>query len=529
MEQPRHSRAASVTSERQQFDLPTPQQFRPPRESGGRVQDWIANTSYSQAPDTASVYSDSVSGYQTYHRDNRGRPGRVSRQSSSGEEDRSSVPGVEKRRSSGTDIRDPTAAIQQIMKQSQAAIENIMRASGSTQSSAQRSYPGISEVAGTREGYGYYGQDKQKNYEMGMSLRDHDWQNQRGPHRPASVSGQPERTFQASYAHRSLSPSGEPHYLQETPSYRQTHAPAYGDHEQYIHHQPHALPPNAYQHSSMGDNTRLHQAGTAHFIPDSRPSSDPKMGPYSRRRGSAELQAESGNPIRRVVSQPQPPPQGQPQQPMYLPLTPISPNTRPPLSSDTVVYPASPQTLPSSGQTPYSRNTPPGMTPSLSNEYAPRGEEPDYFARKEDAAHSIIMPVNTSGESDAGLMGALRQRQLHVLVVEDNALCQRVVTQILKKIGCTVETANDGIEAVKKWDAIPVEYGNGGWDVILMDIRMPNMDGISATRVLREKGCRVPVIAVTAERGEAERHLCEAVGMVSFCYFLKVSGFESFV
>ncbi|KAI8917862.1 response receiver [Powellomyces hirtus] len=100
---------------------------------------------------------------------------------------------------------------------------------------------------------------------------------------------------------------------------------------------------------------------------------------------------------------------------------------------------------------------------------------------------------------------------LRILAAEDNMLCQKVLAQILKKLGCAVTIASDGMEAVRTW-----QENTEGFDAVLMDIRMPNMDGITATRLLREKGCAIPIIAVTAERGEAERQKCLLVGMNSF-------------
>ncbi|KAJ3047976.1 hypothetical protein HK097_010994 [Rhizophlyctis rosea] len=517
-ERPRHSRAPSVHSERHHYsDLPPPQRCQPQPESAGRVQDWIANTSYSQAPDTASVFSESAAGPRAGYRDSRGRPGRLSRQSSFGEEDHYAGSVAENRRLSGSELRDPTAAIQQIMKQSQAAIESIMRVNSSSQFSAPPLYPANNELSGSRDGFGYYGQGPaQRGSFDGGPLREQGWQSQQGP------SGQTERCFHPGHGYRSSPPPGDVRYNQDPSSFRPPHAPVYGDpHQHYStqHHQQN-IQPNSYQQNAQETNMQSHRSSSSQLVADDRRSSENRSAPTSRR-GSAELYADPNNSLRRVVPHPQPSTQPQPQQPVYLPLTPISPNTRPPLAGHTVAYPNSPQISPLSGQTLYSRNTPLIATPSLATEYAPRGEEPDYFARKEDATHSIIMPVTSSapgsgGDNEADLMEALRQRHLRVLVVEDNALCQRVVAQILKKIGCSVETANDGVEAVRKWDAVPVEYGSGGWDVILMDIRMPNMDGLSCTSVLREKGFRGPVVAVTAERGEAERHLCEAVGMNAF-------------
>lgn len=92
---------------------------------------------------------------------------------------------------------------------------------------------------------------------------------------------------------------------------------------------------------------------------------------------------------------------------------------------------------------------------------------------------------------------------LHVLVVDDNATNRFVATRILDMFGCTHETADDGAQAVKAAAERP-------FDLILMDIKMPVMDGVAATRAIRAMAGpagRTPILALTAnadERDEAE-------------------------
>ncbi len=96
-----------------------------------------------------------------------------------------------------------------------------------------------------------------------------------------------------------------------------------------------------------------------------------------------------------------------------------------------------------------------------------------------------------------------------ILVVEDSPLNQMVVTAVLAPVGYRIETANNGLEAVMAAQA-------GGFDLILMDVSMPQMDGLTATRLLRglpgDAG-RVPVIAMTADTGEGDRARCRDAGM----------------
>ncbi len=101
---------------------------------------------------------------------------------------------------------------------------------------------------------------------------------------------------------------------------------------------------------------------------------------------------------------------------------------------------------------------------------------------------------------------------LHVLVVEDNAVNQLVATGLLENLGCTVTAVGNGADAV---DALREGHQV---DVVLMDCRMPRMDGFDATRAIRarERGERVPIIAMTASALPGERDRCLAAGMDDF-------------
>ena len=102
---------------------------------------------------------------------------------------------------------------------------------------------------------------------------------------------------------------------------------------------------------------------------------------------------------------------------------------------------------------------------------------------------------------------------LRVLVAEDNATNQRVMAGLLKNRGHRADIANDGIEAVAM--VTMNEY-----DLVLMDMQMPNMDGLEACRVIRglksPGKSSVPVIAVTANAFESDRDACTAAGMNDF-------------
>ncbi len=96
-----------------------------------------------------------------------------------------------------------------------------------------------------------------------------------------------------------------------------------------------------------------------------------------------------------------------------------------------------------------------------------------------------------------------------VLVAEDNVLNQRIARSLFKKIGYTIDIANNGLEALDK-------IRTSHYDIVFMDILMPKMDGIEALKVLKKSGKTCPVIAMTASIRESERVRVLDVGMDDF-------------
>jgi signal transduction histidine kinase/CheY-like chemotaxis protein len=96
----------------------------------------------------------------------------------------------------------------------------------------------------------------------------------------------------------------------------------------------------------------------------------------------------------------------------------------------------------------------------------------------------------------------------HVLLVEDNFVNQKVAVRFLERLGCTVEVASNGAEGVAACQ-------QRQFDIVLMDLQMPVMDGMTATRMIRasESSGHIPVIALTANAMTGDRELCEAAGM----------------
>lgn len=121
---------------------------------------------------------------------------------------------------------------------------------------------------------------------------------------------------------------------------------------------------------------------------------------------------------------------------------------------------------------------------------------------------------NESGSAVAGDIESMLQRDFggtRVLVVEDNAINREVVSALLNDVGLEVDTANDGLEGVKLSMA-------HNYPLILMDIKMPVMDGLQATRTIRsqKQHASTPILALTANAFSDDRQRCEAAGMNEF-------------
>jgi signal transduction histidine kinase/ActR/RegA family two-component response regulator len=103
-------------------------------------------------------------------------------------------------------------------------------------------------------------------------------------------------------------------------------------------------------------------------------------------------------------------------------------------------------------------------------------------------------------------------RKLAILVAEDNAVSRRLARSVLESAGHTVVEAADGQQVV------PL-FAQGKFDLVLMDIEMPHMDGFEATRSIRaseRRGLHTPIYALTALVSPADRERCRAAGMDGF-------------
>ncbi|MBC9250944.1 hypothetical protein A9179_11705 [Pseudomonas alcaligenes] len=121
--------------------------------------------------------------------------------------------------------------------------------------------------------------------------------------------------------------------------------------------------------------------------------------------------------------------------------------------------------------------------------------------------------LNTSAHSERAHLAADKPLQgVHLLLVEDNPVNQFVAKGMLEHAGATLEITDNGQQAVDRLRADPQRY-----QLVLMDVHMPVMDGLTATRVIRhELQLRLPILAISAGVLSYEREQCTSAGMDDF-------------
>lgn len=128
--------------------------------------------------------------------------------------------------------------------------------------------------------------------------------------------------------------------------------------------------------------------------------------------------------------------------------------------------------------------------------------------KEESKAASVVTGEPKSSESQATT--SIELENANVLLVEDNLINQKIVVLSLKKLVKNIEIANNGKEALDK-------FGTSRFDIILMDIQMPIMNGIVATKKIREieasSNYHTPIIAITANALLGDKEECLAAGM----------------
>jgi len=135
-------------------------------------------------------------------------------------------------------------------------------------------------------------------------------------------------------------------------------------------------------------------------------------------------------------------------------------------------------------------------------------------SRMFDAIASVTIDPDTGAATEyaaaARELDALKG--LHLLLAEDNEMNQFVAVENLKLVGCTCDVVVDGVLALEA-------VQSGGYDAVLMDRQMPNMDGLEATRRIRiwensiPGARRIPIIALTADAVQGDREKCLGAGM----------------
>jgi len=136
------------------------------------------------------------------------------------------------------------------------------------------------------------------------------------------------------------------------------------------------------------------------------------------------------------------------------------------------------------------------------------------FSLKFKKAEVTIKPAVSAKTSPAVTVPTVQTKidlkDANVLLVEDNLINQKIVLLSLKPIVGNIDVANNGKEALDL-------FVNKKYDIVLMDIQMPIMDGLTATRKIREleasTNTHVPIIAITANALAGDREMCLAAGM----------------
>ncbi len=130
--------------------------------------------------------------------------------------------------------------------------------------------------------------------------------------------------------------------------------------------------------------------------------------------------------------------------------------------------------------------------------------------RQSDLLRALLVAIGKPAETRAAESPAAPTRALRVLVVEDNAVNRRLAQALLERQGHSVSLASNGREALAALET-------SRFDVVLMDVQMPELDGLEATAAIRarerESGAHLPIVAMTAHAMKGDRERCIAAGM----------------
>jgi CheY-like chemotaxis protein len=129
-----------------------------------------------------------------------------------------------------------------------------------------------------------------------------------------------------------------------------------------------------------------------------------------------------------------------------------------------------------------------------------------HFTIPAEEAEEISIPVDSCAEK-AKTQSRRKNGTLRILLAEDNAINQMVAIQMLKRLGYSADVAGNGLEVLQAIERQP-------YDVVLMDVQMPEMDGLVAAQEIRKLWPKGPrIIAITAYALKGDRERCLAAGM----------------
>jgi CheY-like chemotaxis protein len=130
--------------------------------------------------------------------------------------------------------------------------------------------------------------------------------------------------------------------------------------------------------------------------------------------------------------------------------------------------------------------------------------------RQRGEAGAMVTQYTVASQVPAQAALPILAKPLAVLLAEDNRVNQKIAMRMLESLGVTATLAEDGFQVLKALE-------QGAFDLILMDCQMPGMDGFEATALIRkgerERGGRIPIIAMTANALEGDREVCLQAGM----------------